>query len=258
MSENDPESLGVPTLPNRAQNNPLSRDKIDIRVPCAIGCQVTFDTKYSYDRHMLAFHFRSVKELANSNCAFEKVVVNISLQSDERPQSSSVEHKRRSNCSLDEEDQKRLIETYLQSDNDEGLGLEVKIAQGRGRCIYTTRAFQEGEFVVTYAGETVPATEANEREKKYKKNTQTGSFMYYFKCENKEYCIDATKESQRLGRLINHSRTSPNLRPKAITFRGNPCVIFLAKRPIAAGEELLYDYGVYSQKDLEKNPWLAN
>jgi [histone H4]-lysine20 N-methyltransferase SETD8 len=258
MSENDPESLGVPTRPNRAQKVPLSRDKIDIRVPCAIGCQVTFDTKYSYDWHMLAFHFGSVKQLANSNCAFEKVVVNISLQNAEQPQSSSVEHDRMSRCSLDEEAQKRLIETCLQSDNDEGLGLEVRITQGRGRCICTTRAFQEGEFVLTYAGEIVTATEANEREKKYIKNTQIGSYMYFFKCENKEYCIDATKESQRLGHLINHSRTSPNLRPKAIMFRGNPHVIFLAKRSIAAGEELLYDYGVHSPKDLEKNPWLAN
>uniref|UniRef100_T1GR53 SET domain-containing protein n=1 Tax=Megaselia scalaris TaxID=36166 RepID=T1GR53_MEGSC len=30
--------------------------------------------------------------------------------------------------------------------------------------------------------------------------------MYYFKFNNHQYCIDATAETGKLGRLVNHSR----------------------------------------------------
>ena len=71
------------------------------------------------------------------------------------------------------------------------------------------------------------------------------------------FSIDATKETGRLGRLVNHSRVTPNLQTKVIVFRETPRLILIAKRDLKAGEELLYDYGDRSKQSLEAHPWLA-
>lgn len=70
------------------------------------------------------------------------------------------------------------------------------------------------------------------------------------------YSIDATAESSRLGRLVNHSRFG-NLGPKAIEVSGVPRVVLIAKTDIKQGEELTYDYGDRSKKSLINHPWLA-
>jgi histone-lysine N-methyltransferase SETD8 len=69
--------------------------------------------------------------------------------------------------------------------------------------------------------------------------------------------IDATKETGRLGRLVNHSRLSPNLRTKTVMLKGKPRLILVAKRDVESGEELLYDYGDRSKESLTAHPWLA-
>ena len=69
--------------------------------------------------------------------------------------------------------------------------------------------------------------------------------------------IDATTETGRLGRLVNHSRLSPNLQTKVVVFREKPRLILIARRDIEPGEELLYDYGDRSKESLEAHPWLA-
>jgi histone-lysine N-methyltransferase SETD8 len=69
--------------------------------------------------------------------------------------------------------------------------------------------------------------------------------------------IDATSETGRLGRLVNHSRLTPNLQTKVLVFNGTPRLILVARRDIEPGEELLYDYGDRSKESLEAHPWLA-
>lgn len=73
------------------------------------------------------------------------------------------------------------------------------------------------------------------------------------------YCfsVDATAESTRLGRLVNHSRTSGNLLPKIIEVKDRPRLLLVAKVDILPGEELLYDYGDRSKVSLKHHPWLA-
>ena len=71
------------------------------------------------------------------------------------------------------------------------------------------------------------------------------------------YSIDATKETVRLGRLVNHSRLTPNMRTKVVMFRETPRLILVAARDLKADEELLYDYGDRSKESLEAHPWLA-
>ena len=48
--------------------------------------------------------------------------------------------------------------------------------------------------------------------------------------------IDATKETGRLGRLVNHSRLIPNLQTKIVMLKGIPRLILVAKRDVEAGK----------------------
>ncbi len=69
--------------------------------------------------------------------------------------------------------------------------------------------------------------------------------------------IDATAETGRLGRLVNHSRLTPNLQTKVVMDEKRPRLVLVAKSDIDVGTELLYDYGDRSKKSLAAHPWLA-
>ena len=99
-------------------------------------------------------------------------------------------------------------------------GLEIKNVPPKGRGIFSTRSFHKGEFVVEYAGDLITSQEAEVREKKYSKNTDKyGSYMYYFVHKGTKRCIDATIESGKFGRLLNHSRKTPNCTTKVLEVR---------------------------------------
>uniref|UniRef100_A0A2A4JZT2 [histone H4]-lysine(20) N-methyltransferase n=3 Tax=Heliothinae TaxID=95178 RepID=A0A2A4JZT2_HELVI len=134
-------------------------------------------------------------------------------------------------------------------------GLQVAYFDGKGRGVIATRPFGRGQFVVEYAGELVGVAEAREREHKYAQDPEAGCYMYYFRHGDQQYCIDATAESGRLGRLVNHSRNG-NLSTKAVWVDG-PRLVLLAAHDIAPGEELTYDYGDRSKESLQHHPWLA-
>ncbi len=68
--------------------------------------------------------------------------------------------------------------------------------------------------------------------------------------------IDATEESDRLGRLVNHSRQNPNLQTKVVSHCDQPRLILVARREVGEGDELLYDYGDRSKESLKAHPWL--
>ena len=69
--------------------------------------------------------------------------------------------------------------------------------------------------------------------------------------------IDATAESGKLGRLLNHSRRG-NCMTKVIGMGNRPYLLLVAARDIKVGEELLYDYGDRDKASLEAHPWLAD
>ena len=71
------------------------------------------------------------------------------------------------------------------------------------------------------------------------------------------YSIDATAESGRLGRLVNHSRNG-NLTTKIISVGSVPHLVLIAKENIEIGEEVCYDYGDRSKESLKYHPWLAS
>ena len=73
------------------------------------------------------------------------------------------------------------------------------------------------------------------------------------------YSIDASMESNRIGRLVNHSRKNPNARPKLIVrCDGSFYLVLVANQDIQSGEEILYDYGETAKDKLEIFPWLKD
>ncbi|KAF8561732.1 hypothetical protein P879_09003 [Paragonimus westermani] len=135
-------------------------------------------------------------------------------------------------------------------------GMKIIVTEEKGRGIVATRTFYDGEFVVEYAGELMSEKMAKEREAEYKRDPTIGSYMFYFVHNGQKYCVDATKETPRLGRLINHSRLHPNCQVKVITLDGTPKLVLFAKQTIHPGEELLYDYGDRDKETMELHPWL--
>ncbi|KAL1244156.1 N-lysine methyltransferase KMT5A-B [Trichinella spiralis] len=135
--------------------------------------------------------------------------------------------------------------------------LEVREFPIKGRGVIAKRKFAHEEFVVEYRGELIESAEAQRREERYQKNSRIGCYMFYFYFKGKQYCLDATRESVHKGRLLNHSAKGSNLKSKILEVNNRPHVIFLAKRDIEAGEELLYDYGDRRKNAVEANPWLV-
>jgi histone-lysine N-methyltransferase SETD8 len=70
------------------------------------------------------------------------------------------------------------------------------------------------------------------------------------------FSVDATSETARKGRLVNHSRNC-NLIAKALAVDGVPRLLLIAKNDIDSGSELTLDYGDRSKKSLKAHPWLA-
>ena len=83
-----------------------------------------------------------------------------------------------------------------------------------------------------------------------------GSYILEFKYRDQRWAIDATKDDKSFGRLINHSRRFPNIRPRVADKGGQPYVYFVAIAYIHKDSELLYDYGDKGKDSIESFPWL--
>ena len=55
--------------------------------------------------------------------------------------------------------------------------------------------------------------------------------------------MDATRESGRYGRLMNHSKIASNVTTKIFLIDDVPRLILVATMDVPAGVELVYDYG---------------
>ncbi|XP_064024446.1 N-lysine methyltransferase KMT5A [Pogoniulus pusillus] len=154
-----------------------------------------------------------------------------------------------------ETEERRKINELITSGKEEGM--KIDYIDGKGRGVIATKHFNRGEFVVEYHGDLIEITDAKKREAVYAQDPSTGCYMYYFQYLSKTYCVDATKETNRLGRLINHSKCG-NCQTKLHDIDGVPHLILIASRDIKAGEELLYDYGDRSKASIAAHPWLKH
>lgn len=123
--------------------------------------------------------------------------------------------------------------------------------------VFARRPIVKGSFVCEYAGDLIDRREAERRNLIYERRSK-GSYMFYFNCNNKCYCLDATEPTNRLGRLVNHSRRKPNCKMEIFVHQNKPYLILTAIRDIEPNEEILYDYGERNKKAIEANPWLED
>ncbi|CAH8620340.1 unnamed protein product [Dicrocoelium dendriticum] len=157
---------------------------------------------------------------------------------------------------MKDKEREREASVFRLLHNQVETGMKVIVTEDKGRGVVATRVFENGEFVVEYAGDLITERMAKEREKEYKRDPSIGSYMFYFVHSGQKWCVDATKETPRFGRLINHSRLHPNCVVKVIPLDGVPRLVLFAKQVINPGEELLYDYGDRDKESLEAHPWL--
>ncbi|CAF2311009.1 unnamed protein product [Rotaria sp. Silwood2] len=147
------------------------------------------------------------------------------------------------------------FDSFIETQCEDGLeARDTRTIKGRG--VYTTKKFFRNDYIVEYAGELLTQSEAKKREILYGRNHDIGCYMYYFRWGEKVFCVDATEETNRLGRLINHSRKNSNCQPKVFVVRDQPRLILVALRDIEIGEELFYDYGERRKDIVEAFPWL--
>ncbi|XP_029998671.1 lysine methyltransferase 5Ab [Sphaeramia orbicularis] len=159
---------------------------------------------------------------------------------------------RKTKAELKSEEHKH-IDDLIKNGIEEGL--QIKHIEGKGRGVFAVKSFKKGDFVVEYHGDLLHLAEAKIREAQYAQDPTTGCYMYYFQYQSKTYCVDATKETNRLGRLVNHSK-SGNCQTRLHPIDGTPHLILVASRDIDAEEELLYDYGDRSKASILAHPWL--
>jgi len=158
-----------------------------------------------------------------------------------------------------DKDWMETIEARLLATEDTDLDIAINDIPGKGRGIVAQKAFSKGDFVVEYAGDLIDLVAAKEKESEYSQDITKGCYMYYFNHRDKQYCIDATEETGRYGRLLNHSCKTPNCVTKVVMLpnQDEPRLILVAKQDIEEGTELLYDYGDRSKESLKAHPWLA-
>ena len=147
------------------------------------------------------------------------------------------------------------MKAAILAEQEDGLQISHSIHKGRG--VIATAKFLRGSFLIEYAGELITNSEAIQREQGYALDPTVGCFMFYFKFGGQNLCVDATKESGRLGRLINHD-LSGNAKVEVVPIDGTPHLTLLASRDIEVGEEVLYDYGDRDPDTLLQNPWLGH
>ena len=117
---------------------------------------------------------------------------------------------------LEREEQLKAV---LRTRNDDDLDLEVVEIEGKGRGVIARGNFTKGEPVVEYKGQLITDKEGKKRMRKLSPNVANLMFSETYtgsRC-SQSFCVDATKDSGRFGRLVNHSYKSPNTQIKVAT-----------------------------------------
>ena len=119
----------------------------------------------------------------------------------------------------------------------------------KGRCVLALRPFSIGEFVMEYEGNFMTREEMDVEDKKY---DIEGLGCFYIHCtwKDEKKAIDGTLKLDSLGRLVNHQRGG-NLKPFRLLQPDKeqlPRMALQCARPIEAGDELYWDYGIGTEE----------
>lgn len=144
----------------------------------------------------------------------------------------------------------------LESATHEGLVMEWTRIKGWG--IRASRKFLKEDLVLRYCGSVVSDAKGLEIEKKLLDDGIDDSYLYFFKLDSRNLCLDATKDDGSYGRLVNHSRLRPNCKAVGFMDGRTPAIGLVASRDILPGEEILYDYGEIRPWVIEMLPWFED
>jgi SET domain-containing protein len=122
-----------------------------------------------------------------------------------------------------------------------GILLRVRPSRIQGRGVFAARSIAEGTRIIEYVGEVISEEEADRR---YDDRAMERHQTYLFQLADGR-CIDGAVDGNE-ARLINHS-CEPNC--EAVEVNGHIWIESI--RPIAAGEELSYDYAYERVEDDE-------
>ncbi|XP_054801832.1 histone-lysine N-methyltransferase ATXR7 isoform X2 [Prosopis cineraria] len=103
--------------------------------------------------------------------------------------------------------------------------------------IIALESIEAEDFVIEYIGELIRPRISDIRERQYEKMGIGSSYLFRL---DDGYVVDATKRGG-IARFINHS-CEPNCYTKVISVEGQKKIFIYAKRHIAAGEEITYNY----------------
>ncbi|KAJ8681168.1 hypothetical protein QAD02_016955 [Eretmocerus hayati] len=242
---------------NQDKSATISKSRSSISLTRDLANLCVQDTKGSSPKVVSPIQKQKILGKSDSSPSInKKPLVNQRRQS-RRPKIDATNHKITEYYQVRKSDRK--CKTSLEYEKMRNFEMKIinkiKDFEGKGRGIITTREFHKGEFVVEYIGDLIDKSAAREREAQYAKNKKIGCYMYYFKHRDSQYCIDATEESDRYGRLINHSRKG-NLISRVFDIGQEPHLVLLAKVDIPAGTEVLYDYGERDPETIQNHPWL--
>uniref|UniRef100_W5LVB1 SET domain-containing protein n=1 Tax=Lepisosteus oculatus TaxID=7918 RepID=W5LVB1_LEPOC len=126
-------------------------------------------------------------------------------------------------------------------------GLHIVDDPVKGKKVITSRCFQKGEVVCDYHGNVITETTGEALMAQMAEGEM--GYLFFFDGPKQKMCFDSHEEHCTCHPYGHkHSNKKANLRPIKESFvideKTVITILFLAKREIAVGEELLHDYGV--------------
>ena len=154
--------------------------------------------------------------------------------------------------------EKGKTRTLLETEDDELTGLEAVEVVKKGRGVRAVRGFSRGEPVVEYVGQlaNLGRSSRSPGDQGAREAAVLTNYTFYFHSAGYQYKIDASQETGRFGRLVNHSIVAANCYVKVVVEANVPRLTLFASRDIKTGEELLFDYGERDPEVCAANPWL--
>ncbi|KAG5176956.1 hypothetical protein JKP88DRAFT_170724 [Tribonema minus] len=122
--------------------------------------------------------------------------------------------------------------------------LVVRRSHIHGWGLFTLMPFAPNDMIVEYMGEKIRRCVADQREKKYE---EMGLGSCYLFALDASTIIDATRAGGP-ARFINHC-CGPNADAKVVAVDGVPKLVIVARRALAVGEEVTYDYKFEYEND---------
>jgi SET domain-containing protein len=118
--------------------------------------------------------------------------------------------------------------------------IEVLTSRVHGKGVFATRHLAAGERVIEYVGEVISMAEAMAR---HPHDPNNPDHTFYFHLDDGRV-IDALHGGNE-SKWINHS-CRPNCVPDEVRGR----IFILTRRPVFKGEELTFDYGLFSDEPM--------